>query len=100
MKAKRVLAGLALATLAAGCGAAPGSNSTAAKQKQNAAKATPTATSKPDISKDGNVTLTVWDQEVRGGQNKEMKQLNAEFMQKYPNVTIKRVAKSFDDLNK
>ena len=47
------------------------------------------------IAKAGDVTLTVWDQEVRGGQNKQMKQLNAEFMQKYPNVTIKRVAKSF-----
>ena len=38
--------------------------------------------------------LTVWDQEVRGGQNKQIQRLNAEFQAKYPNVTIKRVAKS------
>ena len=52
-----------------------------------------------DVSKAGDVTLTVWDQEVRGGQAKQIKQLNEAFQAKYPNVTIKRVAKSFDDLN-
>ncbi len=86
--------GAALAlVLVAGCGA-PGSDN------DNAAKKTPTAAAaqKPDISKAGNVTLTVWDQEVRGGQNKQIKQLNAEFQAKYPNVKIKRVAKSFEDL--
>jgi raffinose/stachyose/melibiose transport system substrate-binding protein len=88
-------AGLLVAALAAGCGASPGANNDAGSKK-----ATPSATAaaKPDISKLGPVTLTVWDQEVRGGQNKQMKQLIAEFQQKYPNVTIKRVAKSFDDL--
>src|SRR4029077_17374115 len=44
------------------------------------------------------VTLTVWDQEVRGGQNEAMKKLNADFQKKYPDITIKRVAKSFTDL--
>jgi raffinose/stachyose/melibiose transport system substrate-binding protein len=90
----RLGAGLLVAALAAGCGASPGSSNDAAK------KATPSATAnaKPDIAKLGPVTLTVWDQEVRGGQNKQMKQLNAEFEQKYPNVTIKRVSKSFEDL--
>ena len=34
---------------------------------------------KPDVAKAGKVTLTVWDQEVRGGQNAQMKQLNAAF---------------------
>jgi raffinose/stachyose/melibiose transport system substrate-binding protein len=53
-----------------------------------------------DIAKAGNVTLTVWDQEVRGGQNEQMDKLNAAFQQKYPNVTIKRVARSFPDLQK
>jgi raffinose/stachyose/melibiose transport system substrate-binding protein len=53
---------------------------------------------KIDVAKAGNVTLTVWDQEVRGGQAKQIKQLNAAFQAKYPNVTIKRVAKSFSDL--
>ena len=80
-----------------GCGTSPGSNNDSASKK-----ATPAATAdaKPDIAKLGPVTLTVWDQEVRGGQNKQMKQLIEQFQQKYPNVTIDRVAKSFDDLQK
>jgi raffinose/stachyose/melibiose transport system substrate-binding protein len=92
----RASAGLVAVALAAGCGASPGSDNAA--KKKNATPAA-TANAKPDIAKAGNVTLTVWDQEVRGGQNKQMKQLIAEFQQKYPNVTIKRVAKSFTDLN-
>jgi raffinose/stachyose/melibiose transport system substrate-binding protein len=44
------------------------------------------------------VTLTVWDQEVRGGQNAAMTTLNANFQKKYPNIKINRVAKSFTDL--
>ena len=51
-----------------------------------------------DISDVGDYTLTVWDQEVRGGQNEQMEQLNAAFQEKYPNVTINRVSQSFDDL--
>jgi raffinose/stachyose/melibiose transport system substrate-binding protein len=44
------------------------------------------------------VTLTVWDQEVRGGQNAAITTLNANFQKKYPNIKINRVAKSFTDL--
>jgi raffinose/stachyose/melibiose transport system substrate-binding protein len=44
------------------------------------------------------VTLTVWDQEVRGGQNAAITTLNANFEKKYPNIKINRVAKSFTDL--
>jgi raffinose/stachyose/melibiose transport system substrate-binding protein len=86
-------AGLAAVALVAGCGASPGSDS-------GSKKATPSATAgaKPDISKAGAVTLTVWDQEVRGGQAAQIKQLNAAFMKQYPKVTIKRTAKSFEDL--
>ncbi|SCL34794.1 carbohydrate ABC transporter substrate-binding protein, CUT1 family [Micromonospora rhizosphaerae] len=51
-----------------------------------------------DAAKLGNVTLTVWDQEVRGGQNEQMTALNEAFHAKYPNITIKRVSRSFDDL--
>ncbi|WP_326823217.1 extracellular solute-binding protein [Streptosporangium sp. NBC_01756] len=47
----------------------------------------------------GNVTLTIWDQEVRGGQDAQMKQLNAAFEAKYPNIRLKRLSRSFDDLN-
>src|SRR4051812_44513980 len=95
--ARRVFAALALTVLAAGCGSAPGAKDDAAKES-----ATPAATvaAKPDISKVGNVTLTVWDQEVRGGQRKQIEQLNKEFEAKYPNVKINRVAKSFEDLLK
>ena len=46
----------------------------------------------------GEVTLTVWDQEVRGGQNEQIETLNAEFMEAYPNITIDRVSRSTDDL--
>ena len=51
-----------------------------------------------DISGLGDITLTVWDQEVRGGQNEQIEKLNAAFEEKYPNVTIDRVSQSFDDL--
>ena len=46
----------------------------------------------------GEVTLTVWDQEVRGGQAAQMRELNKAFQAKYPNITLKRVSRSFDDL--
>jgi raffinose/stachyose/melibiose transport system substrate-binding protein len=52
-----------------------------------------------DISEVEDVTLTVWDQEVRGGQNEQIEQLNAAFQEQYPNVTIDRVSQAFDDLN-
>lgn len=77
--------------LAMGCG--PG------EDEESNAKPAEQATAKPDISKAGNVTLTVWDQEVRGGQAKQIKELNKQFEAKYPNVKIERVAKSFEDLN-
>ena len=88
---------LSLVALAVGCGTPGGDDSdTAEKANKEAAK----TVSKPDVAAAGDVTLTVWDQEVRGGQAAEIKRLNAAFQQKYPNVTIKRVAKSFEDLNK
>jgi len=88
---------LSLAALGAGCGT-PGSDSadTADKADKEAAQ----SVGKPDVAAAGDVTLTVWDQEVRGGQAAQIKRLNEAFEQKYPNVTLKRVAKSFDDLNK
>ncbi|MFI6348641.1 extracellular solute-binding protein [Streptomyces sp. NPDC050560] len=57
-----------------------------------------TSTAVPDPAKAGKVTLTVWDQEIRGGQNAEIQRLNAEFEKEYPNVRIKRVSRSFSDL--
>ncbi|MFE4469845.1 extracellular solute-binding protein [Leifsonia sp. NPDC056824] len=46
----------------------------------------------------GAITLTVWDQNTDGGIDAAQKQLNAAFEKKYPNVTIKRVSRSFSDL--
>ncbi|MDO5065308.1 MAG: extracellular solute-binding protein [Actinomyces bowdenii] len=58
---------------------------------------TPVAVS-TDIASLPKQTLTVWDQETRGGQNAQMEQLNAAFMEKYPNITISRNSQSFEDL--
>lgn len=70
----------------------PGSNSdTGATASQSGAVNT-------DPASMGQVTLTVWDQEVRGGQAAQIEELNKEFQAKYPNITLKRVTRSFDDL--
>ncbi|MFC9561204.1 ABC transporter substrate-binding protein [Agromyces sp. NPDC056965] len=82
------LGGAALILALAGC--APGTGSTGGNESSGEIST--------DISGVGDVTLTVWDQEVRGGQNEQMEQLNAAFMEKYPNVTIDRNSQSFDDL--
>lgn len=55
---------------------------------------------KTDVASLGSITLTVWDQEVRGGQKKQIEALNAAFQTKHPNVKIKRITQSFDDLKK
>ncbi len=84
--ALRVLAvGLALAALAC----TPG-GTTAGRTPAPTPSATGVIGTEP-------VTLTVWDQET-GRVSKIWDQLNAEFMEKYPNVTIRRVTKSFGDL--
>jgi raffinose/stachyose/melibiose transport system substrate-binding protein len=94
MTARRIALLLALLLLA-GCGTPGGDGGdnaeNAEKSKENSAKV--------DVAKAGDVTLTIWDQEVRGGQAKQIKQLNQAFQSKYPNVKIERVAKSFTDLN-
>jgi raffinose/stachyose/melibiose transport system substrate-binding protein len=79
----------ALGLLAAAC--TPGSENAGAPPPADRAVQT-------DIAALGPVTLTVWDQEVRGGQNEQMERLNAAFQERYPNVTIDRVSRSFDDL--
>src|SRR5919106_1035142 len=57
---------------------------------------TPPASEPAEI--DEEVTLIVWDQEVRGGQNEVIEELNAAFMEVHPNITIERVSRSFEDL--
>jgi raffinose/stachyose/melibiose transport system substrate-binding protein len=84
-----------LAALVAACGTPGGSAGDNAEQARKAEQ----GSRKIDVAKAGDVTLTVWDQEVRGGQAAQIRRLNREFQRRYPNVTIKRVAKSFNDLN-
>jgi raffinose/stachyose/melibiose transport system substrate-binding protein len=48
----------------------------------------------------GDITLTVWDQQVRGGQAESIEALNQAFMDEYPNITIDRVSRSFEDLQR
>ena len=51
-----------------------------------------------DIAALGDITLVVWDQEVRGAQNDAIEALLGAFGEKYPNVTVERNSQSFDDL--
>ena len=51
-----------------------------------------------DIAALGDITLTMWDQEVRGAQNDAIEALIEAFQDEYPNVTIERNSQSFDDL--
>ena len=81
----------ALALLLAGCGGDDDDEAGATTGATAAEEAT-------DPAELGDVTLVVWDQEVRGGQAEAIKKLNQQFQQKYPNITLKRTAKSFTDL--
>lgn len=61
-------------------------------------EAAPSGEISTDVDALGDVTLTVWDQEVRGGQNEQIEALNAAFMEEHPNITIARNSQAFDDL--
>ncbi|PWU45891.1 sugar ABC transporter substrate-binding protein [Micromonospora globispora] len=89
-RSRTLIAASAIGVLAV-TACAPGSSSPSPSAKPNAAVTT-------DAAKLGNVTLIVWDQEVRGGQAAQMEQLNKDFQAKYPNIKIQRVSRSFDDL--
>ena len=86
---------LFLTAFVVGCGTPGGDSSDNSKKADQAKK----NSAKVDVAKAGDVTLTIWDQEVRGGQAAQIKELNQAFLAKYPNVKINRVAKSFTDLN-
>ncbi|RZQ64010.1 extracellular solute-binding protein [Amycolatopsis suaedae] len=51
-----------------------------------------------DVAAMGQVTLTIWDQETRAGQEQQITRLNEQFQRTYPNIKINRVPRSFDDL--
>ena len=92
MKIRRLLLGLtvllAFTAFLAACGDDDDDGGSAASGK------------KVDVANAGDVTLTVLDQQVRSGQDAAIKRLNAEFMKRYPNVTIERTNRSFEDLQK
>ena len=85
--------GLAAVALFASAACAPG-------QQAGSGIETEADDVKTDIGGLGDVTLTVWDQEVRGGQAEQIEALNQAFMDKYPNVTIDRTKRSFSDLQR
>jgi raffinose/stachyose/melibiose transport system substrate-binding protein len=88
----RAVVGAGLVTLVlAAC--APGDDGDESAESEQ----TPESTGEP-AEIDEEVTLIVWDQEVRGGQNEVMEELNTAFMDEYPNITIERVSRSFEDL--
>jgi raffinose/stachyose/melibiose transport system substrate-binding protein len=86
-----LLVALLTALVVAGCGTPGGDSGEGAEQADR-------SSAKADVAEAGDVTLTIWDQEVRGGQAAQIKRLNAAFQSQYPNVKINRVAKSFTDL--
>jgi raffinose/stachyose/melibiose transport system substrate-binding protein len=85
----KLIAAFCAAALVLGA-CAPGSNTTPVQQ--------PAGDVKTDVASLGQVTLTIWDQETRGGQEAQISTLNRQFHARYPNIEINRVARSFDDL--
>lgn len=94
MTRRRHVTAAALTALAiAACGA-PGSGSAEGDDETPAGSGEVNT----DPASLGEVTLTVWDQEVRGGQAAQIEALNSAFQEEYPNITIDRVSRSFEDL--
>jgi raffinose/stachyose/melibiose transport system substrate-binding protein len=91
---RRRIAGAAAVTVVLAAACAPGSDTSSSPPEVN-----PSGVS-TDVASMGDITLKIWDQEVRGGQAAAIEKLNATFQDKYPNITIDRTAKSFDDLRK
>jgi raffinose/stachyose/melibiose transport system substrate-binding protein len=99
MRSRRTSVAVLTAVLGAALGPALGLAACAPGSDQpSGGSSTPASSVRTDAAALGNVTLTVWDQEVRGGQAAQMTQLNAAFQAKYPNIKLKRVSRSFDDL--
>lgn len=89
VRVRAMVTAAVVATTLAAC--APGSNGDDGATEPGGAVQTDPA----DL---GELTLVVWDQEVRGGQADQIEMLNDAFEAAYPNITIERVARSTDDL--
>ena len=83
--------GMTLVVILAFAACAPGSGTSASVASQSQTSISKDLGSEP-------TTLTVWDQNIDGGIAIAQQQLNTAFMEKYPNVTINRVSRSFSDL--
>ena len=99
---RRLAALLAVGAMLAAC--VPGSQvatsspaATAAGGPSAGASATAAGSVAPSFDTSTPVTIAEWDTETSAGPSGEMDALNAAFHAKYPNVTIKRTSKSFDD---
>jgi len=79
-----------LAGLGAGCSPGSSSDTSVSASDEQAV----------DPAKLGDVTITEWDKNTDGASNRWMNQLNDRFESLYPNITIDRVARSFDDLKR
>jgi raffinose/stachyose/melibiose transport system substrate-binding protein len=109
---RRLGALVAIAAILAGCvpgsGQASPSAATVASQAPPASAAgsaagsaggpaSAAASTAPTFDTSTPITLSEWDTETEPGPSSEMDALGKAFHDKYPNVTIKRTAKSFDD---
>ncbi|MDQ6794526.1 MAG: extracellular solute-binding protein [Chloroflexota bacterium] len=105
VRSKRLIALVAVGAMLVGC--VPGSGQATPSVAPSPAGPPPAASASaaassgastaPSFDTSTPVTLTEWDTETSAGPSGEMDALNAAFHAKYPNVTIKRTSKSFDD---
>jgi raffinose/stachyose/melibiose transport system substrate-binding protein len=101
IECRRLLALVAVGTMLAAC--VPGSQvatsspaATSAGSPSAVASASAAAVA-PSFDTSTPVTIAEWDTETSAGPSGEMDALNKAFHDKYPNVTIKRTSKSFED---
>ena len=73
----------------------PSALASAASSGSTGASGSPAAA--PSFDTSTPITITEWDTENEAGPSAEIDALNQQFHDKYPNVTIKRTSKGFDD---
>lgn len=96
MRARTWVAATTLSVALTATACTPGSNN----DTSNDPSPKDVTTDSSAITDLGDVELTVWDQETRPSMSKHIDSLNAAFEEKYPNVTITRDSRSFDDLRR